>query len=597
MNALYLLIFLVIILLLFCFLYQPSKPVETFTNPDNIITDGDFREGKHPLSRVGASAGFAPIPLANPGSSSYVLKHVRDPENPSEPYKIQFNLVPGNHYMFKYWYANTLPVFEPIDSLKLLFLRDDGRNMENGPEITVSETKDVNSVNWELRKTVFQIPENSNGMVQIMLGSSLNKPYTEYFTQLHLQKSSPMLQGFKYTSGLNLFLLSSTRETNLVKDLSLSGNDAIFVNPFLKTESNLINIESNTGSIKHAGKILPANSFTLAWSIGIRDNTKGVFLEIKSDNKIKRGLKISYDIGTATTKNTMTVEIGRWKYLYNVGIIQRIANYALIYSGGQLDFYIDGYKLEPESRTTDIPEPKLGNCPDGWQLQSNGQCKFVGRNKGVCMTEMDFTNYNNDTKREWAARCKVPWSNCDVLTKGQNASETSNNCVMGDELIFGENSIVINPDQTFAGFLDYLLGYGTAQTVGTVQRLPEEIAKYRYKPQELPKPSVWNSELEKVLNTAPSTIKGSTLEGPIPTNVKGVCPFLENETNSPCNSKLGCNIVDWDEFNREPLTVNESCKKTIQGYCQDNTKDPTCLVLKQNKKLIESFTSCSSCTM
>jgi len=619
-----------------------SEKREYFTQEttNNFISPNDFREKIEPTQKVGSSVGFAVVPYPNPGGSSYVLKHTKDGKS-NDMYKMEFNLTPGLHYHFRYYYSNSLPVYDNINSVQILYLDGDTTIT---PEVNVSESKDVGQTNWELRNISFQVPESGTGRTQIILGGVTEKNIFEYFTDLYLVKTSPYLQNFTFTNNLNLFIMGKKSEhnnNNLIKDLSLTGNDLLFEKNVVY-QGDQISLNTNSGKIMNAGKIIGPNKFTIVWNVKL-DNMTGqqLFMEIKANNKIERGLTINYETGMSATDNKLILDIGRFTYKYKVGIVQRSANYTLTFNDGVVELFVDGVLIEPYERVSVIDEPLLGTCPDGWKLdETTGMCKVVGINPGKCVSTQDFKGYDNNTKRNWSARCEVSWNNCDILKPGETASEKNMNCEMGDNLNFETNNILINPNGTIRGLLTYLLIYNNRIGVEIIEKLPDAIFKFMNVSVETKETvPVWSSLFDGVINRK-LDVYGGGFETPLNNmyvnsslnrlntlneKIRGevemdysrmpivdnknygmgqfmggeLCPFLGNIENSPCNNEY-CNNTDWSDLGN--LKVNKECNEGINEYCRNNTNDPTCIILRQkaiereelNKK-VETFTNCNSC--
>ena len=153
--------------------YTPVVDNEIIPAIQNLVTNGDFQEGKD-ISELGVKRDNYEIRTeANPGNSRYVLEHISNETD--NVYQLLLNGIPGESYIISCWvhFSQDWPELQK----RLFFgqVESDGTFINFNDSTLVNDTKEVGMTTWEQRYSIITIPTNSNGSIKLNLGQTASE--------------------------------------------------------------------------------------------------------------------------------------------------------------------------------------------------------------------------------------------------------------------------------------------------------------------------------------------------------------------------------------------------------------------------------------
>ncbi len=204
----------------------------------NIITNGDFADGKDVGGYTDQSGTNKIVPMANPTTSPNVL-YQQDSTNLTY-YEIIQPVVPNATYAFMAWVRLDNPINSTstdIINFQQLFrvriLKKTGSNELPPVRVTIIRTMDMNGSKWYLVKYVFNTSNEVAGSMNIYLNYASELIAKDiYFAGLGLYQILGDVDSFIYTNGLTSFLSGFYCDSGALswKDLSPLGNNFTLLN-------------------------------------------------------------------------------------------------------------------------------------------------------------------------------------------------------------------------------------------------------------------------------------------------------------------------------------------------------------------------------
>uniref|UniRef100_A0A6C0IV99 Uncharacterized protein n=1 Tax=viral metagenome TaxID=1070528 RepID=A0A6C0IV99_9ZZZZ len=520
------------ILILLYFIFKP-KNIENFSN---LISNSDFKDGSFgsfTSNNIGSNYGHTIIKLLNPGESSYVLQQDKN----SDGYKITSSIMPNTTYKLSVWLAYSID----WDGAKNLFKITQSKKTDKNTDIIhggdLVESKTVNNLVWMKKEYTFTTSSDSDNRIEITIGFQPKSTVGfRYFTNITLQKFYHLLDKLPIKSGLMMFLSghhseSLKNETLVWKDISMNANDLHFEKSITKNDSNSL-ILDNLGKLSSSNTLIPdENNFVIIWTGIFDEYSEGSFLEFDANNDYNKGLKIYYknNIGV---DNKIVIEIGKNKITYDIGIIQKYTQYALLKNETKLYLYIDGYNIVGDSQPILDYAINFNSNP----VIFNGDKTLKGNIDFLLVYTNQITKDNIIDIKSYIHNYKI---NDKVLETPNICKKTINTKNIDNGIENYDDDNINNNNNN---------NNNNTNNNGNYNKIIEE--------------EIESEEEESTI------VKNSNQN--LTQNIK-YCPFDISKRNNPCFSSE-CNNNDF-------LNCDDSkCNKVVNSYCKEN-KDPYCEVI------------------
>lgn len=361
-----------------------------------------------------------------------------------------------------------------------------------------------------------------------------------------------MYPNFKDTLGLQSFNIIDKKQTNssqVIKDITNLSRDIVFEKP-IKIEDGFVSLQNNRATLGKAKEIL-SEKFTIIFSYIGKEYENGSLITVPVINDINSGVNIEFqnDIGI---NNKLVITVGSMKYIYEIGISQKVNQYVVVSDGSSIHLYLDGNEIPPKVK---IPLTSLnrgrGTCPDSWKYTTNKECVYLSRNRGKCAkTTYNFAN-NPRLINNVIRRCDLKWTNCKQLNPEEIAPDDNIDCKLNADLNFTDSPILINSNMSLNGSLQALVIYNRDISKEEIQRIGKLLYAHQFA-----------DDIENILKK-PDT---SPIVECIFSN-KELCSYEE------------CKNVNWEN----PVNVNDKCRVKVNEYCRGNIKDNGCVKLREKK--------------
>jgi len=527
------------LIILFLNLSKSNIIKENYTN---LIDNGSFEKGEYSKNNVGSNLGNTIIRKINPGKTSYVLRQtgIIGGKIKKTRHQISVKVLLGAEYVIELWSLHTNNWDGNKNLFNITMHRDCGDS-----EIIIHEgikvgEKLLNKELGEKRNLIFTIPNNSNGKIDIYVGydPKNNKGY-RFITDINLQRHYPLISDLPIKDNLILYVSGKKKESfednNIIwNDLSMNGRDIKFEDKVALTNNHLV-VNGFKGSGSKSNVLVPdQNAFSIIWSCTMKEFTKGTFLEIFANNSANIGIKINYE-NKVGIDNFITIMMGYSIYKYKIGISQKKITYILSKKNKNIDFYIDGFKINPETNNKKLLE----------DLEINSKNMVLNPNKKLSFNIDFIIIYSQNLSPNHINSLTNYIETKRILTSKEFCRPNINdrNCSCSIDSNSKKVNISVKP---------YLIS---------------EINKYK-------STYIESSNRNEVISDTISEKK---------------CPFSVTCKESPC-STLECQGTDWSSFK-----VSDKCKRVINNYCKSNI-DTVCDQLKEKKKTQQKIenNTCSS---
>ena len=599
-----------IALLITMYFYYPCKTKETFQSmeqqPDELIQNGSFEEGKPIYNQVGSANGFNIITYPNPGPTSFVLK--QEPNSSAQGYSINIPVENGGFYQLKYWYLEGKDQGSTLEGDEVVlktYPKNNAVALDKLVMNTIDTKKDTLGNIWEYRQTMIQIPPNNTGNITIVLGSppGIKQGY-RMWTSVSLIRKSPLIGNLPVINGLSLYLdlMENKQLRDIIKDKSLSGTDLILNRQAKFDNDNLMLLKETKGQIPKANLFFNPTGFTMFWLYKANDFDEGRLFTLNSTN-IDGKFHVFYK-NNVGINNILEITYGRYRYTYDIGIAQRPGLYAVKLGRKGLELYLDGYLVPAKTQVNLIEQPTLGNCPDTWQYNGGGVCQTLGNNKGTCQPLLNFTGYDEERKRSWAQECQLSWTNCVQLRDNEVAPAGSANCTVNAEIILDGNPMLVNDEEKLDGALGNVLVYHRPLTEDEIimttrfivhtftkgKTVESEIEKQVFKvPDTVRDRGIGNQEdnfmskqIDRTIKIVQDQMAKYTAPNMIPTTDCPFEPASRNNPDSPCMAPE-CVDADWKKNSFGRGGLEPRCKNVVDKYCENNMMDKECIKMRNMK--------------
>ncbi len=546
-----LLIIFIIVMLFVSLYYLVKNKQERFTNY-NLINNGSFTDGVN-IGDNTDNERFSIVHLENPGGSEYVLKQAKSVQSIMNGYNIHSSVETSQKYLLSFWKAVTSDFDgKNNDDVSILSVGN-SLSLKKG----IYQTKKIGNLLWE--QHVFIITTEAYNNIDITLG--VNSEFTKgnrLYADITLRKFIDKLPDFTYFDGLASMILSNQTEgVNTIK--SLTGKHDFH----LKNKSlggGIISLNGNSINISAADQMMK-NKFTLILGYHGKINESGYLFNAKSDNDINKGFSVKI-VNTEGINNTLTIEMGIYKSIYNIGISAKLINIVVVadIDSNQVELYLDGLKIDPDNTVVLSIDKSLGTCPDGYKFTQEKADNIICNDAKDNTKTLQY-NKKTDDKVKLADEQGLIWTNCAELDVNEIGPSNSASCNINTSLKFNSSPVEINTDETLTGGIKSFMFYQRTLDENEVNDLN------KYLNNNYNNPNLSKKMFESVFNR-PSLIDKSE-------NSMSDCPFKDE---SICKHP-DCICVDWNN----PIDVPENCKLKVNGHCRNNFTDPKCNNLREDK--------------
>ena len=546
-----LLIIFIVVMLFVSLYYLVKNRKEKFANY-NLIDNGSFTDG----ANIGDNTDndrFSVVNFENPSGSEHVLKQIKSVESMMNGYNIHANVETSQKYLLSLWKAVTSDFDGNSDENVSILSVGNSLSIKKG----IYQTKKVGNIMWE--QHIYIITTEAYNSIDITLGvNSKFSKGSRLYADITLRKFIDTLPDFTYFDGLASMIISNqTQGVNTIK--SLTGKHDFH----LKNKSlggGIISLDGNSINISAADQMMK-NKFTLVIGYHGKINESGYLFNAKSSNDINKGFSVKI-VNTEGINNTLTIEMGIYKTIYNIGISAKLINIVVVadIDSNLVHLYLDGLKIEPDNTVVLSIDRPLGTCPDGYKFSQQDGDDIT------CYDAKDNTktlkyNKKTDDKTKLSDDQGLIWTNCAELDINEIGPSNSTSCNVNTSLKFNSSPVEINTDETLTGGIKSFMFYQRTLDENEVVDLN------RYLNNNYNNPNFSKKMFENVFNRPSLTDK--------PENTMPDCPFKDE---SICKHP-DCQCVDWNN----PVDVPENCKLKVNDHCRNNFTDPKCNNLREDK--------------
>ncbi len=579
-----------------------------YSNFQNILTNGDFANGKDIGGYIDQSGFNEIIQLTNPSSSKYVL-HQKDTRDLTY-YEIIQPVTVNSTYVMLMWVKLENPISkDTVDFSRLLRLRilkQDGSN--EIPPIRVSIVKrmtiEKDGTNpWYLVKYSFSTSNNVRDKMNIYLnyGSELIASDI-YYTGISLYKVLSDIESFVFTNGLVALISGFYCDSGVLswRDLGNYGNNFTLKNRavvdkkegFVNLYNNVVT-QTNGKGLFSSAPIFMINSLLSVLGSQVQeeemDDDYPIFSILDANNSVMIALKV-------TNSNKIILQCKEKSITSSSLILMHKTLLSMSFNNDthKLIFYQDN-----------VPLLVLDDCPTLYFETS----KFIiNANQYLKLNVYDLMIHNY-----------ILLENEHKLLRSY-LMESSNRYPKNVPSIFdyilptnwnsSNGTVTLEYDETKDPFyLSFQKNsnnvYSNAQNgnCNVVEVKPSDCPTAYKKGNDyyifIPKDSYYSNKLgyygEKYYGTEKDKVKyiyqNNFPDCELPViltdresgQYSNTCPFII-ETNNPCKS-VGCGNVNWDVEYVEDLNLKDSCKNAVTYYCRTNYDlDPKCSAWKPSNK-------------
>ncbi len=579
--------------------YHESFSNASYQDYKNIITNGDFSDGKDVGGYSDQSGINKIVEKTNPSSSKYVLQ--QEDSTDTTFYEIIQPVLPNTLYLFRMWVLLEEPISENPDYSKLFRVRilgSDGANQLPPIRYQLERTSTLQSnEKWVLLNYRFSssnsVKEHMN--LYINYASQLIAKKI-YYANLQLSKLLYDVPDFIYTNGLTAFISGFYADNGSlsVRDLSTLQNNFILKNRAVVNGSNgSIDLYNNIASQSNGSVLFgtsPMFMINLLLSVP-KSESKESEEEEEDDEKVICGIYDSNGRSTLSLKvdsqKKIRLQCNEISSVTNVPILLQDKTLLSIGFNNQLHTLIFYQDTKPILR--------IENCPT---LSFEKSSFIINTNQYLHLTLYDCIIHNyvllekelTDLRSYLFESSKRMPTNKPSLFDYIIPKSWSNN---------GEKSGTDENDDFYLSFTKVKKEVCDEKSEVKPSDCPSAYKKgddyYIYIPQN----SYYHNKLgyygEKLYGSDKGKVKYiyelNFPECELPvilTESEGgkfsnTCPFII-EKNNPCGM-VGCGGVNWNQKYVEDLGLNDKCKKAVSYYCRVNYDlDPKCAAWKPENK-------------
>lgn len=545
-------IYVIVILIILGALYiRCSNKIESFSG-FNIINNGNFNNGKDASGVISKESNFSITNMANPSDSSYVLKQTKFN---SKGYNINAGVANNTFYYLSVWYSHD-STYDGNDNTVELYGGD--QKLSNKGKII--EERQVDDYKW--KKIIYIVNSSNYTNLTIKLGASsiFNKGF-RLFSDIIFRKYLPELPDYEYQNDLELLCIIDNTSYNTTVKSKTGKNNIIFGNKIISAD-NTVSLLNNSATIS-AADVLLGSTFSIIFSYHGGNNDNGSIFKATAVNDLNSGVNIELQYGLGVD-NYLVLTVGGTKYIYQLGLVNKMATFCITYDSKQPQMYIDNIELQPKSTVNLVEKRKRGTCPDGWKYIGKNICQPLNQNKGS-LSHSKLLNTSTISAAKWSKKNEINWTNCKKLSSNEIAPVGKQTCIVNVDLNFTNKPVEINSNKSLKGRLQSFIIYRRNITVGEISGINAYL---------LQKIHNLSNAVAPILQR-PSLMKNTSLVNKLQAPGDNICPFTDT---SICQAAV-CGDINWDTINTIPL----KCKQAVNKYCANNTSNKMCNKLRRKK--------------
>lgn len=369
---------IVCILLLVSLLYFNDRK-EHFSNK-NIIKNGDFQDGTDIKNLVSRENNFNIIAFSNPENLQNVLKQSAFNNN---GYKIKLDIPKNTKYVLKYWLGTSDLYDGTNDTVKITGNGDINYNSK------ITSTEMIDNINWKQIEVSFNSSNNNVVVLDIGKLGSFSKGHRLY-SDFILNANLENISDFYFLDRLVAFFMSNkTIDSNIFRS-EINNHTVKFKNP-ISLSDDLVSLRSNSGEMSNADKLFINdefnNEFSIMFSYKGEENEQGSLLRMDAVNDLAGSGGIEIQIKNTTgINNKVSVTVGEVRYIYTVGLTNRLVNYFVTYNQNGIRLFVDGIPI--------TSQPEMYKLDNKWKKCTNNK-------KCINNVKLHFANIpakiNNDS--------------------------------------------------------------------------------------------------------------------------------------------------------------------------------------------------------
>tara|TARA_B100000575_G_scaffold294364_1_gene309827 strand:- start:13917 stop:15590 length:1674 start_codon:yes stop_codon:yes gene_type:complete len=546
-----------IIIVLYC---RKCNILEGFSD-SNILTNGNFNNGKDIIGSTALEKNFKIVNLDNPSDSSYVLKQLSFNQ---KSYNINVDVSTNTFYYLSYWRSNDIEYNGNESDIEIY---GNDQKLSNCGKLI--EKTNIGGYSWS--KIVYIVNSSNYTTLIIKLGSSgmFDKGF-RLFADIVFRKYLPNLPGFNYQDRLeSICIVDTENDTKILK--SKTGRNDLTFDSKAKVEDKMISLKNRSGMMTTAEELM-GKSFSIVIGYHGNNNENGTIFKATANNDIKEGtgggvmVDLQYNIGVIDNK--LKVAISNKKYTYDIGIANKMIHFFIIYKDDEtLNVFIDTTEIKPTNVQTLVKDREPGTCPDGWKFLGDNNCQPIQQNKGTLSNNVSHDIKNRD---EWMQKnTSVKWENCKNLDIGDIAPSGNTTCNINTLLNYSNEPVLINQDKNLTGLLKSIIVYKKALSSEEVIGIHKYLLKQYYD----------IKSVEDSFYNKPDLMASTDCVDNTPFNEPDPCPF---DNKSICKT-AECISSNWITSEN----ISPECKNIVNTYCKKHSDDTHCTYLR-NEKLKKS---------
>jgi hypothetical protein len=339
-----------------------DKLIITEKNMNNLIDNGNFKNGHNPSNYINQNGYNKIIVKKNPGKSSYVLEQKKS--NVLTYYQLKSNCDKNCKYNFYFWLSTDKPDIEELNFDNLINIKVQNESFGTDiPKLNYNIIQQVilsnnDSEVWYLLKYDFITGPNSNNKMDIYLNYSENLKFESYyFTDLSLYKVLIDAENFIYNNKLICYGDGYNYQSNIPTwhDLSGNGNDifwsAIPISDLTVGSLSLLNQKI----IGFPTNLISNEEFSILLCLNkvIENNISDD--NVNENNSIKDFYLISlpgndrYSFEIMFKNNYLYINTGKKNIISKELILYNKSLLSIIYNNNVLNIYLDGVNVLSEN--------------------------------------------------------------------------------------------------------------------------------------------------------------------------------------------------------------------------------------------------------
>jgi hypothetical protein len=595
--------------------------------PNNLISNGNFQNGKNSTNNINQSGYNKIIKKKNPGNSAFVLEQKKTDE--LTYYELLTESLPNSKYNLYFWICidngnnppKDISLLDFENLVKIKIQKEDFTNYIPRLTFNIIQKLNMNNDNnttWYLVKYMFNSTDQiQNYKMNIYLNYSQNL-YTEYmyFADIRFYRTLVDAENFIFNNNLLCYTDGYKYENNNITwhDLSGNGNDLFWSAIPVKNDTIGSLAMQNLKINGFSANLLSNDKFTILFCLNKNyENSASDDAEDANDEILESYLlsvpgNERYSFEIQINGKSLYLIVGNNKYkssekllIYNKSLL------SIMYDNGLMNIYLDGLNILSQ---------KIN------KLYLNNSNIVINRNKNLVLNLYSLLFYNrliekkelDDIRNYFITNQNKPSNDLnstpDINVFHMNAISNLTDNSVDNSLFKPYNKKMNDKIDNFSNenkFNDIFDNQDCKMKHDVITS--EESNNYDECPKVYKKegnyivynkPNTYYSDLLKYsgeksygnnLEKARYTYKANFPKCTIPSiltpgegkNNLAQCPYIINELN-PCYTSA-CEGVDWSIKNYKDLGLSTNCKKSISNYCQINNEiDDSCICWHPSKK-------------